>query len=42
MAQQYRVSGLPHFKLYAKNGRLVKQGFKVYQDILAWNRKKKR
>ncbi len=42
MAQQYRLNGIPHFKLYNKKGRLVKQGFKVYEDILAWNRKKRR
>ena len=42
VAQQYRVGSVPHFMLYDESGRLVKQGFEVYRDILAWNRKKRR
>ncbi len=42
MVQQYGLSGVPHFKLYDENGRLVKEGFEVYRDILAWNQRKRR
>ena len=42
VAKQYGLSGIPHFKLYDENGRLLKEGFEVYKDILSWSRRRGR
>ena len=42
MAQQHSIRAVPHYMLYDERGKLVKQGYEVYRDILSWKRKKTR
>ncbi|RME88418.1 MAG: hypothetical protein D6785_00890 [Planctomycetota bacterium] len=36
VAEQYKIESIPHFMIFDPKGKLVKQGFSIYKEILKW------
>ena len=38
VVKQYKINSIPHFLIYDKEGKLIREGFSVYKEILNWDK----